>query len=434
MGLSKSVRLWILKSSLSIDEALARAFRANSGRIVAALAHRFGDLQLAEDALQEALLQAKSQWLDSGLPDDPGAWLYTVSLRRLMDLIRKGDKLSCQITSKDTSISIWQGDESKEEQGVIPDERLSLIFVCCHPALDEKSRIALTLKILCGLQTREIARAFLVSETAMARRLTRAKTKIRANKIPFKIPESDQLGMRLDSVLSVVYLIFNESYTAFEGQSLTRQDLAQEAIRLAALLANSINDSQAVALHSLLLMLYSRFEARTAEQGQFIPLQLQDRSLWNRRFIDQGVSLFEKSVKQNSRSKYHLLAAINAAHCTSTSWQNTNWNEILALYRTLVALEDSPINRLNMYAAVAYSGQPALAKKGIETLKARLKSYQPYYVLLAYVDSELDNYDDALEALERAIELTHNAVELEFLLGKKGELSAKLIEQNDCAG
>lgn len=229
-------------------------------------------------------------------------------------------------------------------------------------------------------------------------------------------------------------LIFNESYTAFEGQSLTRQDLAQEAIRLADLLVNSIDDSQAVALHSLLLLLYSRFEARTAEQGKFIPLQLQDRSLWNRRFIRQGISQFKKSVKQRKRGKYHLLAAINAVHCTSSSWESTNWNEVVALYRTLVAIEDSPTNRLNMYAAVAYSGQPALAKKGVEALKAKLISYQPYSVLLAYIDAELNNFDDALVALERAIELTHNAVELEFLLGKKAELSARLIEQNDYAG
>ncbi|MCL4154165.1 UNVERIFIED_CONTAM: hypothetical protein GTU68_040310, partial [Idotea baltica] len=337
------------------------------------------DISLAEDALQDAFLNASTAWAKNGKPKKESAWLLTVARRRLIDLIRKESHRSKESTL--LSITETQTDKNEHEfEAGYPDERLRLIFICCHPALAENVRVPLTLKTLCGLSVREIARAYLVSEHAMEQRLTRAKRKIRDVGIAYKVPAGDALKERLDSVLSVVYLIYNESFSAFEGQTLTREALANEAIRLVRLLHTLLPCPEVDGLLALLLLHDSRRLTRSSPEQAFIPLEHQDRSQWNQSLIKEGVSLALSSLALGKPGVYQVQAAISSLHAVSPNWKATDWQQIQQLYDVLMQIEPSPVIELNKVMAIAYGGDTQTALDKLNELEEPLKKYQPFYV------------------------------------------------------
>lgn len=398
---------------------LARAYRANSGRILAALISQCSDIQLAEDALHDACLQAKITWQTRGTPSDPGAWLYVASKRRMIDVLRVRNRAQ----SREVAQRLVDIDEnvrpSNEAFETIPDERLSLIFTCCHPALNTKAQVALTLRTLCGLSVREIARAFLVSDATMSQRLLRAKNKIKVSVIPYQVPEGVELAERLDSVLSVIYLIYNESYLAFEGQTLTRDDLAREAIRLARLVVELLPIGESKGLLALLLLHQSRRASRCDDVNGFISLEHQDRGLWDQNLMSEGSVLLTTALEGGRVGKYQIQAAISAVHASADSWESTDWAQIIGLYRQLLKFDSSSIARLNMLTAVALSGALVLAKEGIKVLYDELKAYQPYYAVMADIEFRLGNKDSALEYFDKAIAMSRNSVEKNYLISRQ---------------
>lgn len=393
---------------------LARVFRAESGRILAALIARCGDIQLAEDALQEACLQASAKWRYTP-PNKPGAWLHTVAQRRLIDKLRRAQRQSSDAALTQALDNLQGSTLSDEESQEIPDERLKLIFTCCHPALAEQARLALTLKTLCGLNSREIARAFLVSETTMNQRLLRAKKKIRAAGIAYKVPSSTELDERLDSVLAVIYLIFNESYSAYEGQSLTRDELAQEAIRLARVLHKLLPKPEVAGLLALMLLHQSRNSARSKDASNYVPLERQDRSLWDQTKISEGRTLLLTTMAMGQIGKYQLQAAISAVHAEAAHWADTDWAQILLLYITLFKLEPTPVVELNLLVALAMSGEHARALQRLKQLETQLKDYQPYHAGSANICEQLGLVEQARDHYQRAIVMSKNSAEREFL-------------------
>ena len=397
---------------------LAQTYRASAGRILASLVVQCGDLEQAEDALHSACLQAERHWPKHGLPNNPGAWLYTTAKRRMQDQWR-AVKYSTSEATQRRAFDAMAGEASDEAQSVIPDERLSLIFTCCHPALNPQAQVALTLKVLCGLTVREIARAFLVSDTTMAQRLVRAKKKIRTNGIAYKVPEQNELGARLDTVLSVIYLVFNESYTAYEGQNLTRDDLANEAIRLARLVNTLLDAPESAGLLALLLLHQSRRAAREGGANELIPLEHQDRARWNRPLIKEGRALLIEAMARGDVGRYQIQAAISAIHADSESWAETDWPQIIGLYAELLKRQPDAVTQLNMWGAVAHSGDFETAQRGLKTIAKNLEEYQPYHATKAYIERRLGSSRLAVESYERAIALTNNQSEKAFLEKQK---------------
>ncbi len=383
-----------------------------------------GDIQLAEDALHEACVQAEKQWPQQDLPSSTGAWLFSVAKRRLIDCMRARSRHNSALTLSEI-MHASEGQTSVEGAQEIPDERLALIFTCCHPALNQDAQVALTLKTLCGLTVREIARAFLVSDTAMQKRLQRAKNKLHSNAVAYRVPSGDQLPPRVQSVLSVVYLIFNESYTAYEGQSLTRDDLADESIRLARLMHTLLPTPEVAGLLALLFLHQSRRRARLNHRGDLVPLEHQDRALWDRSLVKEGCSLLFEALAQGQPGKYQIQAAISAIHSSAEHWQTTDWAQILGLYRQLKKYQPGAITQLNTMVAVAFSGNPALAHKGLRQLADELAGYQPYHVAKAYIELELGNHKAALASYECAINMCQNKTEKAFLVLRRDELTAR---------
>ncbi len=401
-----------------IEQAINQIVREEWGRILAALVASIGDLQLAEDVLQDAVEQALTTWQQQGLPRSPAAWLITTSKRRAIDKARRDSRFAKLQPELRYLAELDAQVEEPDENMVIPDKRLELIFTCCHPALEEKSRIALTLRTLGGLTTEEIAKTFLDKPKTMAQRLSRAKNKISVAGIPFKLPDNAHLQQRLTTVLSVIYFIFNEGYSASTGQRVVREDLADEAIRLARIVYQLMPEQTEVAgLLALMLLHDSRRFTRTDSTGKMISLADQNRELWDSTRIKEGTSLLKATLAKQQVGPYQLQAAISAIHAESISWSDTDWQQISAIYELLYATQPSPVVRVNQSVAFsyAYSAEEALALLATIENNESMLNYQPFYAARADLHIRTGQRSQARADLKRAIELSHNTSQIEFL-------------------
>lgn len=404
--------------------------RQEWGRVLSILVSYTRDMELAEDVMQEALIAALQHWGNRGIPDAPRAWLLQTARRKAIDRLRRDANFSRKraeyehLLSLEQQAGLQEGPQEADQD--IPDERLRLIFTCCHPALSESARIALTLRTLGGLTTEEIGRAFLVSEVTMAQRLVRAKKKIKLANIPYEIPGPELLAERLQSVLSVIYLIYNEGYAATSGETLTRADLCNEAIRLARLLVRRMPEvAETGGLLSLLLLHDSRRTERTDADGMFIALTEQDRSQWDRDKIDEGIRILKKALALGPPGPYQIQAAISAVHAEAETHEATNWHEIALLYGKLYEYQPSPIVRLNAAVALSYARGP---EEGLEAIKdiccsGALDDYQPYHAALADLHRRAGNKQLASQSYEQAISLSGNLAEKEFLKTRLEEMN-----------
>jgi RNA polymerase sigma-70 factor (ECF subfamily) len=390
---------------------IAAIFRAESGRSVATLVRLFGDIDIAEEAVQDAFAVALERWPSSGLPPNPGAWITTTARNRAIDRLRRE---SSPHDRHAQAALVRADDEAIEPVGPVSDDRLRLIFTCCHPALAPEAQIALTLRLLGGLATPEIARAFLVQEATMAARITRAKKKIAGAKIPYRVPGDAELPDRLRPVLAVVYLIFNEGYIASSGGDLFRADLCAEAVRLAELLAELMPDEpEVLGLLGLLLLTESRRRARTAPDGSLVLLPDQDRTLWDRDLIAEGQTLVRACLRRNQPGPYQIQAAINAVHSDARTAAHTDWGQILALYDQLLAVNPTPVVALNRAIALAEVKGPAAALAEVDCLD--LPQYHLFHATRADLLTRLARHAEAAIAFDLARDLAANAAERQFL-------------------
>ena len=396
-----------------VDEAeVGRIFREESGRSVASLIRVFGDIDVAEDAVQEAFTVALRKWPEDGLPPNPGGWITTTARNRAIDRLRRetrGRELLGEVAV------LSGGNGGGWERGPVPDDRLRLIFTCCHPALSMEAQVALTLRLLGGLSTREVARSFLVAEPAMAQRLARAKRKIKAARIPYRVPESDELPGRLRPVLAVVYLVYN---AGLAGSA--EPGLCPEAIRLARILATLMPDEPEVAgLLALLLLTESRRASRVAPDGSLVLLGEQDRRGWDRALIDEGQAIVRWCLRRNEPGAYQLQAAINAVHADAATVEQTDWSQIVALYDQLLAAAPSPVVALNRAVAVGEVRGAAAALALVDELA--LDDYHPFHATRADLLRRLGRTSEAAAAYERAADLAPTDAERDFLrLGGRG--------------
>ena len=399
--------------------ALEQCLSADRGRILAALIARLGDFQRAEDALQDAATSALIHWGRAGVPDRPVAWLIRVAFRKAIDQIRKA------ATAADgrAALEVLARDEAADDPEAIPDERLRLIFTCCHPALEAKSRVALTLRTLCGLTTAQVAAVFLDAEPTMGQRLSRAKAKIAAAGIPFDVPGPEVWDERLQPVLTVIYLIFTTGHAA---GPLDGRDLAEEAIWLARMvLSLRPGEPEVMGLLALLLLTHARRLAREVD-GQFVALAEQDRALWDQSEIAEGLALLDQAMALRQPGPNQIKGAISALHAQAASADTTDWRQIAALYVRLLAFEGSDVVRLNLAAALSEAGDPEAALALIARLD--LQDYQPFHATRADVLRRLGHVDGARAAYRRAIELSGNPAERAFLSGRL------LALENDVGG
>ncbi len=404
-------------------QAIDKIVRDQWGRLLSSLIGSLGDFQLAEDSLQDAFESALTHWSRNGPPRAPAAWLLQTARRKAIDRIRRHRNFEKKSAEYARLIDVEQDTAEAIDNGAIPDERLQLIFTCCHPALDEKSRIALTLRTLGGLTTGEIARAFLDTEEAMAQRLVRAKHKIKTAAIPYVVPDTDAWPERLGSVLGVLYLIFNEGYAATSGDTQIRRSLCDEAIRLTRMLLHlRPSEPETMGLLALMLLHDSRRDARADADGRLIPLEQQDRALWLTAQILEGVTLVEQALPRGRLGPYQLQAAISAVHAEAPSIGKTNWHEIVVLYDLLDQLSPNPVVRLNRAVAVSYATSAEAALVELETLRTALDRYQPFHATLADCLRRAGRRDDAARAYTRAIALSTNPQERNFLDGRLHEL------------
>ena len=407
-----------------IRKLLDSVYREESGRILATLIRLLGDFDLAEEAMQDAFAAALERWPKDGAPGNPRAWLISSGRFQAIDTLRRHarfdasqEKIAEQLYAQSTT-----GMESDDEN--LEDDRLRLIFTCCHPALAPEARVALTLREVCGLTTEEIACAFLIPASTLAQRIVRAKAKIREARIPYEVPSSAELPERLDVVLQVIYLLFNEGYSASSGTSLTRPDLSGEAIRLGRLLNELILEPEANGLLALMLLHESRRASRTSPSGGLILLEYQDRSLWNRKWIAEGVALVERALKSRRFGPYTLQAAIAAVHSEATSSAATDWPQIVALYSVLARVEPSPVIELNLAVAVAMRDGPEAGLKLIDAILTRgeLTAYHLAHAARADLCRRLGKTAEARSAYEKALALTQQEPEQRFLQNRLQEL------------
>lgn len=394
--------------------AVEELVRAEYGRVLAGLIRRFGDIDTAEDALADALVVALEKWPVDGVPPNPAAWLTTVAGNRAIDKLRRERVRD----SKHAQSVMLDDDTPPEPTGPVEDDRLRLIFTCCHPALAPENRVALTLRLLGGLTVAEIARAFLVPETTMAQRITRSKQKIRNAQIPYRVPRAEDLPTRLTGVLAVLYLIFNEGYLASEGEGV-RVDLSTEAIRLTRQVATLLEEPEVLGLLALMLLTEARRPARVAN-GVLVTLDEQDRSRWDAGLVDEGHRLVRRCLATNRPGPYQVQAAINAVHTDALDASMTDWSQIVQLYDQLLALQPSPIAELNRAIAVAELDGPEVALSIVDRLD--LTTYHAWHVARAELLRRLHRYDESRDAYGQALGLTGNEAERAHLLRRRESL------------
>jgi RNA polymerase sigma-70 factor, ECF subfamily len=414
-----------------IAAAIETTFTENSGRVLAALMGTVGDFSLAEDALQEAFIVALQRWQTDGIPANPGGWIHVTARRRAIDVLRRRKTLDSKLAwliNETESDTFPEPDETS-----IPDERLKLIFTCCHPALAPDAQIALTLRTLGGLSTEAIARAFLVPVPTMAQRLVRVKRKIQTAGIPYRVPPPELLPERLDTVLAVIYLIFNEGYATTTGAALIQHDLCQEAIRLARVLnmllaqdATLNSSAEALGLLALLLLHDARRAARLDAEGNLVPLDEQNRQHWNHAQIDEGCALLDEALALEQPGVYQIQAAISALHAQAADYEATDWAQIATLYRELFRRQPTPVVNLNWIVAVAMSEGVDYGLRLLDKLAAQhdLSSYVPYHAARADLLRRAGKNADALTAYQQACACTQNAVERNFFERRLRELTS----------
>lgn len=400
-----------------IREQVGAIYSTESRRIFATLIRLLGDFDLAEDALHEAFRAAMEQWPRDGLPANPRAWLVSTGRFKAIDALRRRARIDTSLDEVAERLDRDAGATAEPDDEDIPDDRLRLIFTCCHPALSPEARVALTLREVCGLTTEAIAHAFLTSPSTLAQRIVRAKAKIREAGLPYQVPERQELPERLETVLQVIYLVFNEGYSASSGQSLTRPDLSGEAIRLGRLLVELLPEPEAVGLLALMLLHESRRAARTSPEGDLVLLEDQDRSLWDREQIAEGTALVEQALSSGRAGPYTLQAAIAAAHAAAPTMAATDWARIVGLYDLLVQAAPSPVVEINRAVAVAMRDGPAAGLALIEAILAAgdLAAYHLAHSARAELCRRLGRTADARAAYQRALALAQQEPERRFL-------------------
>ncbi|HEY3528689.1 MAG TPA: RNA polymerase sigma factor [Nocardioides sp.] len=412
-------------SVVDVGNAITRAHREEWARVVAALARRFGDLDVAEEAAAEAFAIAVERWPADGVPPNPGGWLTTTASRKAIDRIRREHKRD----GKQKEAQMWYTDPPEPEPlGAIDDDRLRLIFTCCHPALAMETRVALTLRLVGGLTVPEIARAFLVQEATMGQRITRAKAKIKAARIPYRVPSAEDLPARLSGVLAVLYLVFNEGYLATGPDTEpVRRDLTAESIRLTRLVRALLPDDGEVAgLLALMLLTEARRRARVSPSGELVPLDEQDRAAWDAALIVEGHRLVRERLAAAAAGarpgRYQILAAINAVHTSARDIRDTDWSQVVALYDQLIRVDPSPIVALNRAVAIAELDGPEVALATVDRLEEQLAGYHAYHVTRADLLRRMGRTQESRAAYDRAIELAGNTAETAYLTRRRDQL------------
>jgi RNA polymerase sigma-70 factor (ECF subfamily) len=413
-----------MQKPAGVSQLVEHLFRHESGKMVATLARIFGieHLTLAEDVVQEALSRALQTWPYRGVPENPSAWIMRASRNLALDVIRREKVFRAK---EDEIARLVERDGSALEAATfaeqeIADDRLRMMFVCCHPIIPPDAQVALALKTLCGFGVTEISHAFLTTEAAIAKRLTRAKQRIQEAQVPFEIPAGDELARRLDSVLQSLYLLFNEGYKASSGENLVREELCEEAIRLTELLAQhpAGNHPRTRALLALMLLNAARIPARQDDEGNLLRLEEQDRALWNQAMIARGMFHLRESAAGAEISEYHLQAGIAACHATAVDYESTDWGKILSLYDRLIEFDDSPVVALNRAVAVANVHGPEAGLQTVRGIQERekLDSYYLFYAVMGELEMRLDNREAASKQFRKAFELAETKSERAFLL------------------
>jgi RNA polymerase sigma-70 factor (ECF subfamily) len=408
-------------SPVDVGEAMTRAYHEEWARVVATLAGHFGDLDIAEEAAAEAFVTAVERWPADGVPPNPGGWLTTTARRKALDRIRRENKRD----GKQKQAQMMHDDDPHGSLSAVDDERLRLIFTCCHPALASEARVALTLRMVGGLTVPEIARAFLVQEATLGQRITRAKAKIKTARIPYRVPSADELPGRVSGVLSVLYLVFNEGYLASgPGTDPVRHDLTAEAIRLARLLRALMPENGEVAgLLALMLLAEARRTARVSANGELVTLEEQDRGAWDAALVAEGHRLVrERLATGQAPGRYQILAAINAVHTSARDVRDTDWSQVVALYDQLVRLDPSPIVALNRAVAIAELEGPDVALGIVDRLQDELAGYHAYFAARADILRRLGRGEESRAAYDRAIALAGNTAETAYLTRRRDQL------------
>ena len=408
-------------SAIDVREAITRAHHEEWARVVASLTRRFGDLDIAEEAAAEAFATAVARWPADGVPPKPGAWLTTTANNKAIDRIRRESKRD----DKQREARMVYDDDPPQPVGVIDDERLRLIFTCCHPALGMETCVALTLRMVGGLTVPEIARAFLVQEDAMGQRITRAKAKIKTARIPYRVPSAEDLPARVSGVLAVLFLVFNEGYLATSPDTdPVRHDLTAEAIRLTRLIrALMPHDGEVAGLLALMLLTEARRTARVSRSGELVALDEQDRGAWDAALVAEGHRLVRERLASGAApGRYQILAAINAVHTSARDIRDTDWSQVVALYDQLVGLDSSPIIALNRAIAVAELDGPEVALATVDRLDESLAGYHAYHATRADLLRRLGRSEKARAAYDKAIELAGNTAETAYLTRRRDQL------------